>query len=250
MDEVLDLNPQQRAELFSATAQRTGIGAVVVEKDFWVCWMLRELFGLPIIGDHLLFKGGTSLSKAFKLIRRFSEDIDISIDRALLGFGGVNEPEAGNSNKEKQRWVDALKLACQKSISTDLLPALDLVIRAKVRSVERWSLKPDPADLDGQTLLFEYPATLSSATAAYIGRAVEIEMGARADTWPSDVKSIIPNVVEQFPESFREGSCRAKVLSVERTFWEKATVLHAEFHRPLTSQCLPDYRGITTICTS
>jgi predicted nucleotidyltransferase component of viral defense system len=232
MDAVLDLNPQQRAELFSATAQRTGIGAVVVEKDFWVCWTLRELFALPTIGDHLIFKGGTSLSKAFKLIRRFSEDIDVSIDRAFLGFGGTNEPEAGKSNKEKQRRVDALKLACRKKINNDLLPELESAIRAKVRSVESCSVKCDTSDSDGQTLLFEYPLTLSPTDAGYVRRAVKIEMGARADAWPSDVKSVTPYVAEQFPESFKEGSCRIKVLSAERTFWEKATILHAEFHRP------------------
>ncbi|HEV3210896.1 MAG TPA: nucleotidyl transferase AbiEii/AbiGii toxin family protein [Chthoniobacterales bacterium] len=232
MDAVLDLNPQQRAELFSATAQQTGIGAVVVEKDFWVCWTLGELFALPVIGGHLIFKGGTSLSKAFKLIRRFSEDIDVSIDRVFLGFGGTNEPEAGASNKEKQRRVDALKLACQKKINSDLLPALESTIRAKVRAGERWSLKSDASDPDGQTLLFEYPSILSPTSTGYVRRAVKIEMGARADNWPSDIKSVTPYVAELFPESFKEGICRIKVLSAERTFWEKATILHAEFHRP------------------
>ncbi len=69
---------------------------------------MKELFGLPAIGEHLIFKGGTSLSKVFKVIERFSEDIDVSIDRTFLGFGGANEPEAGASNKEKQRRIEAL----------------------------------------------------------------------------------------------------------------------------------------------
>ncbi|HEY1789435.1 MAG TPA: nucleotidyl transferase AbiEii/AbiGii toxin family protein, partial [Verrucomicrobiae bacterium] len=86
--------------------------AQIVEKDFWVCWTLKELFRLPDIGGHLIFKGGTSLSKAFMLIERFSEDIDVSMDRAWLGFGGANEPEAGASNKERQRRIEALKAAC------------------------------------------------------------------------------------------------------------------------------------------
>jgi len=105
MDSVLQLTPEQRGELFIAAAQQSGIDMVVLEKDFWVCWTLKELFGLPTMGEHLIFKGGTSLSKVFKIINRFSEDIDVSIDRGFLGYGGANEPEAGTSNKEKQRRV-------------------------------------------------------------------------------------------------------------------------------------------------
>jgi hypothetical protein len=110
MDTVLQLGQRQRVELFEQTAQQTGFDAVIVEKDFWVCWTLKELFRLPAIGEHLIFKGGTSLSKVFNVIERFSEDIGVSIDRSFLGFGGTNEPEAGASNKEKQRRIDALKV--------------------------------------------------------------------------------------------------------------------------------------------
>jgi predicted nucleotidyltransferase component of viral defense system len=105
---------------------------VIVEKDFWVCWTLKELFQLPAFGEHLIFKGGTSLSKVFKVIERFSEDIDVSMNRGFLGFGGDNEPEKAVSNKEKQRRIEALKVACQKKIGTELLPDLDAAIRAKV----------------------------------------------------------------------------------------------------------------------
>ncbi|HTD65711.1 MAG TPA: nucleotidyl transferase AbiEii/AbiGii toxin family protein [Candidatus Limnocylindria bacterium] len=89
MDSVLQLSPRERAEVFQRTTQQTGFDAVIVEKDFWVCWTLKELFRLPDIGEHLIFKGGTSLSKVFKIIERFSEDIDVSIDRTWLGFGGA-----------------------------------------------------------------------------------------------------------------------------------------------------------------
>jgi hypothetical protein len=129
---VLQLTSKQRAELFEGVALKTGMDAVILEKDFWVCWTLKELFQLPTIGEHLIFKGGTSLSKVFKIIERFSEDIDVSIDRAFLGFGGANEPEAGASNKEKQRRIEALKSACQQQIADELLPMLDAAIKSKV----------------------------------------------------------------------------------------------------------------------
>ena len=232
MDTVLQLSPQQRVQLFEQTAQGTGIEAVIVEKDFWVCWSLKELFGLPGIGEHLIFKGGTSLSKVFKVIERFSEDIDVSIDRGFLGFGGANEPEAGASNKEKQRRIEALKTACQEAIARKLQPALEAAIQAKVGRAEQWSLRSDDEDPDQQTLLFEYPTSFAPEATGYIRRLVKIEMGARADHWPSETKSLTPYVAEQFPRGFKAGSCAVKVLSAERTFWEKATILHAEFHRP------------------
>lgn len=232
MDAVLQLSQRQRIELFEQTAQQTGIEAVIIEKDFWVCWTLQELFQLPTMGEHLIFKGGTSLSKVFKIIERFSEDIDVSIDRGFLGFGGANDPEAGASNKEKQRRIEALRTACQQKIAKELLPALEAAIKAKVRHDEKWSLRSDDEDPDQQTLLFDYPTSFAPDETGYIRRMVKIEMGARADHWPSETKTITPYVAEQFPQGFKAASCTVKVLSAERTFWEKATILHAEFHRP------------------
>ena len=232
MDRILELSPRQRAEVFQQATQATGMDAIIIEKDFWVCWTLKELFRLPEIGEHLIFKGGTSLSKVFKIIERFSEDIDVSIDRAFLGFGGTNEPEAGGSNKEKQRRVEALKEACQQKIATGLHPELDAAIKSKITADQPWSLRNDDEDPDQQTLLFEYPSSFAPAATGYIRRMVKIEMGARADHWPCESKTVTPYVAEQFPQGFREGSCAVKVLSAERTFWEKATILHAEFHRP------------------
>jgi predicted nucleotidyltransferase component of viral defense system len=239
MDTVLQLGPRQRIELFSETARQTGFDAVIVEKDFWVCWTLKELFRLPDIGEHLIFKGGTSLSKVYKIIERFSEDIDISIDRSFLGFGGGNEPEAGTSNKERQRRIEGLKAACQQKIAKELHPALEAVIKAKVRLNETWALRNDTNDPDQQTLLFEYPTSFETNSVGYVRRLVKIEMGARADHWPSENRTITPYVAEQFPRGFKEGSCAVKVLSAERTFWEKATILHAEFHRP-AEKPMPD----------
>ncbi len=232
MDAFAQSSPDDRRDGFVQTAAARQLDPVIVEKDFWVCWTLKELFRLPEIGGHLIFKGGTSLSKVFKVIERFSEDIDVSIDRAFLGFGGANEPEAGASNKEKQRRIEALKAACQHKIADALHPALSAAIQSKVQPNETWSLRNDDEDPDQQTLLFEYPSSFAANSTGYIRRMVKIELGARADHWPCETKSITPYVAEQFPQGFKEGSCEVKVLSAERTFWEKATILHAEFHRP------------------
>ena len=104
---------------------------------------------------------------------------------------------------------------------------------------EKWSLRADDEDPDQQTLIFDYPSSFMPDATGYIRRVVKIEMGARADHWPSETKTITPYVAEQFPKGFQEASCAVKVLSAERTFWEKATILHAEFHRP-TEKALPE----------
>jgi hypothetical protein len=231
MDAFAQANPEHRRNAFVQAAAARRMSPEIVEKDFWVCWTLKELFRLTTIGEHLIFKGGTSLSKVFKVIERFSEDIDVSIDRGFLGFGGANEPEAGASNKEKQRRIEALKTACQQKISGELLRALEAAIRLKVSGDETWSLRPDATDPDQQTLLFDYPSALSVPT-GYVRQTVKIEMGARVDHWPCETRTITPFVAEEFPQGFHEPSAAVKVLSAERTFWEKATILHAEFHRP------------------
>ncbi len=232
MDDFVKLKSEERRLFFEGTASKLYMQPQIVEKDFWVCWTLKELFGLPNIGEHLIFKGGTSLSKVYKVIERFSEDIDVSIDRSFLGFGGEKEPESASSNKEKQRRIEGLKAACQQMIARELLPALESVINAKVRKEENWTLRSDADDPDLQTLLFDYPTSFVSAGTGYVRRMVKIEMGARADHWPCETKTIMPYVAEQFPKGFKQGNCAVKVLSAERTFWEKATILHAEFHRP------------------
>lgn len=192
----------------------------------------QRIVPAPRIGEHLIFKGGTSLSKAYRVIRRFSEDIDVSIDREFLGFAGAEAPEAATSNKVRQRRVDALMAASQQKIRQELQPMLTDAIRQRLGSVKSWSVEFDESDPEGQTLLFHYPSSLPSRASGYIRRSVKIEMGARSDHWPSESKPITPYVAEQFPAGFQEPICMVKVLSAERTFWEKATILHAEYHRP------------------
>ena len=160
MDAFVKRSPEERRIFFEGAAAPLNLAPLMVEKDFWVCWTLKELFRLPVIGEHLIFKGDTSPSKVFPVIERFSEDVDVSIDRGFLGFDGPNEPEAGASNNEKQRHIEALRTACQQSIANGLHPALTAAIRSKLQSSETWSLRGDDEETDGQTLLFEYPPSV------------------------------------------------------------------------------------------
>ena len=97
MSRFIDKTVEEKRIYIEQGALRKGLAPTVIEKDFWVCWILKKLFSLPGLSEHLIFKGGTSLSKIYGLIQRFSEDIDISIDRAFLGFHGEADPLAAKS---------------------------------------------------------------------------------------------------------------------------------------------------------
>ena len=93
MNKVAHLGTAERRSLFREAATLRGIQPAIIEKDFWVCWVLKALFSEPTLKDHLVFKGGTSLSKVYRLIDRFSEDIDLVLDWTLLGYGpGMEDP--------------------------------------------------------------------------------------------------------------------------------------------------------------
>ena len=120
--EVIAAGDDARRDLFLTTAGRLGTAVQNVEKDFWVCWTLDALFnGLPEDTPRLLFKGGTSLSKSFGLIDRFSEDIDITVFRNDLGEAASVEELEALSGKKRRARLDAIKEACQAFIAGPLL---------------------------------------------------------------------------------------------------------------------------------
>ena len=240
MDKVALLPASDRAALFGETGAGRGVANTIIEKDLWVCWTLKRLFGLPQnAAASLVFKGGTSLSKAFGIIRRFSEDIDLSFDRADLGYTGDRDPEKeGLSRKKAGRLIDDLVGDVEKHIAHNLLPALRAAIADELGEPqkEEWSLSID--DADAQTLNFHYPIALSASEyqgMAYITPRVKLELGARGDPWPAEKKVIRPYAAEDFPDFFEDPDTTVTVLSARRTFWEKATALHAEANRPAGS---------------
>jgi len=230
MDVFLTQPVERQRVIYEEAARRLGLSAGSVEKDLWVCWTLRALFRLPSSGPHLTLKGGTSLSKGWKLIDRFSEDIDIVINREFLGFGGADAPEDAPSNKQRGKRLDALMLAAQSHIRNVLGPALEEEVRHLLRSTARWTLEPDADDPGAQTLLFHYPPAMG--TAAYVRPVVKIELGARSDTEPSATPEIVPYLAEVFPDEVRDGRFTVHAVAPERTFWEKVTILHAWYHAP------------------
>ncbi|MBU3742740.1 MAG: nucleotidyl transferase AbiEii/AbiGii toxin family protein [Candidatus Kapabacteria bacterium] len=231
MNTFLQLPIERRSRAFQQVDESMGLQALSVEKDFWVCWALRELFTLPGIGEHLTFKGGTSLSKAWKLIRRFSEDIDLIVDKDALGIGGDAAPDKATSNKQRKARLEALMESCRLWVQGTLQPALAARI-ADALGADGWKLEVDPDMPDGQCLLFHYPSVFPANAAGYVPPQVKIELGARSDDWPHEEKSILPYVIEQFPTLDADAVATVRVLAAERTFWEKACLLHEETFRP------------------
>jgi len=154
MDAIIQLSAAQRAELFSAAAQQLGIGAIIVEKDFWVCWTLRQLFALPELQGHLIFKGGTSLSKVWRIIHRFSEDIDVSLSRDWLGATGERDPESSGTGKQRRKRLEDLSAACAQRIHDVVLPRLRDSVVVSLGDAG-WSIAV--AETDAQSLLFILP---------------------------------------------------------------------------------------------
>lgn len=203
-----------------------------VEKDFWVCMALRDLFSLPG-GEHFTFKGGTSLSKAWGLIDRFSEDIDITVAREAIGFGGDLGPERTTVKKEKKRRLEGIKNACRKLIVSNVQPALRSSFETSIQAGEPWSIATDDADPDLQTLLFAYPTDRGELTPSYVSRIVKLEFGACGDPWPVARREVTSIVAEEFPILFDAPACSVRALLPERTFWEKVMLLHEETFRPV-----------------
>ncbi len=228
MKEIHLLSHEERGPFFELAAYESQKSFAIIEKDYWVVWALERLFSLPQLKNHLTFKGGTSLSKIFGVIERFSEDIDVSIEREFLGFDDSKNPETLPSRKKQQAMLDDLSQACSRYIQDKLLNDLTEAIRTKLKNNEGWKVVID--EDDSQTLLFHYPSI--SPKDGYIRPIVKIEMGARSEHWPVSEHPIQSYAKITLKEKIKEPEVIVRVLDAERTFWEKATILHQYAHLP------------------
>ena len=218
MDKVARLDARERSELFSETATLKNTTPAVVEKDFWVTWVLHRLFRDLELARQLMFKGGTSLSKVYRLIERFSEDIDLILDWRVLD--GEN-PLAERSKTKQDQLNKSINAKAQQYIGTELLrsveTALNGVCGCRVNA-------DDPFVID-----IDYPAAFHDD---YLRSEVRLEIGPLASWLPFENRRIGCYAAEAFPKVFDQRECAIKVIKAERTFWEKATILHHEAHRP------------------
>jgi len=229
----LELPTDERRLYIEQAAVRRNVSPVVLEKDFWVCWLLGVLFESEFAGS-LVFKGGTSLSKAFGVIERFSEDIDLSLSPAFLKL-----PEAGTSRNQANQWMTKAEAACGNSVQTQIQPVMEAAVESVLGKNERtWFEFLTEPSTNSPVLLFHYP-TSQPVGFEYLRRSVKLEFGSLTDQLPTGSHPIRPWIAEVLPDAFRDWQCEVVALEVERSFWEKATILHTEYHRP-TNKPTPD----------
>lgn len=220
---------EDRRDAFLGAAGELGTPEQNIEKDFWVGWTLDALFnGAKGGGPRLLFKGGTSLSKAYGLISRFSEDIDITIFRDDLGEGASVEELEALSGKQRRRRLDAIKAAAQAHVKgamrEQVANQLSAVLESAGLDPKTGRVELDPDDPDQQSLLVWYPK-VTAANEGYIRPAVKIESGAKSALDPNQPAVIRPYVVDVLAEIDLSVPDVTTVIAA-RTFWDKAVILH------------------------
>jgi predicted nucleotidyltransferase component of viral defense system len=197
--------------------------AAVIEKDFWVCWTLNLLNEIPELKGNITFKGGTSLSKAWGLIERFSEDIDIAINRKVFGQEPPHGAENATSNTQRKTRLEELEDKNATFIKEVLLPILHEKIAGHLNPADftlRLIEKGNEVNIE-----FEYPGTLKNELGGLLP-VVLIELVPRADEIPNEERKITPIIYEVFEDLLGEGSFNISTLTPERTFLEKLLFIH------------------------
>ncbi len=238
-----------RLVYFDEVASRRGLRRLIVEKDFWVCFILRLLFEIPDLAGIFIFKGGTSLSKVFNIIMRFSEDIDLSVDPGWLGIDHDNLPDASQSRTQNDKRMERLNATCCEAVKEQIQPNLERAICEVLGSPESCEHHLSfSIEKRSPVLLFHYP-TKEISLQGYVQPQVKLELGSLTDQEPSGIHTATSWVAEEFPDEFKEPEFNVISLEPERTFWEKATILHAEFHRPPEKPMRPHLsRDIYDLC--
>ena len=226
----LELPAGERQVYIDEAAARLGLAPVIVEKDFWVCWLLSILFQSSF-RHAIVFKGGTSLSKVFGVINRFSEDIDLSLAPAFLG---LDEPDAAAvlSKGQASKWMERAESKCTAAVRDTVAPEISAAIQARLGAAERsWLTFEVDAQSHSPVLFFDYPTTQPPAL-DYLKRSVKLEFGSLTDQRPTARHPVRPWIADVLPEALADWQCHVVALDLHRAFWEKATILHAEHHRP------------------
>lgn len=233
MKEVAKLSDKDRTELFQATAVMMGMQPGVIEKDFWVCFMLDHLFHECKYKDAFVFKGGTSLSKSYHVIERFSEDVDLILDWRKIINGEIN-PWEERSNTKQDLFNKQINSEAARFYEQELIPELNRELGEKLGEGE-WILV-DPED--EMVLNFYYPQIFEEE---YLRSCVRLEIGPLAEWMPSHDTIVTPFAAEKYPAVFTQKETSVLTIDVERTFWEKVTILHKIAHFPKEKVLPPRY---------
>ena len=207
---------QERKAIFLDTASALKMNAEMVEKDFWVCWTLNRIFSDEYLNKILCFKGGTSLSKAFHLIERFSEDIDLILDWNTISNGNeIFKSSRNQQNIRNEQLLEDSKVFIANILKEKIEKVVGDICQVKIDSD------------DGNCLQIVYPKGISGS---YLLPYIKLEIGALAAWLPNDTYSIKP-YIDGVADTLRFKEIKVPTIKAERTFWEKATILHSEHFR-------------------
>lgn len=215
MDSFAQKTIKDRRELFFRTSRVVGLNEAIIEKDFWVCWVLDALFSSAQWRDKIIFKGGTSLSKAFHVINRFSEDIDLILDWRQLGVTS-DESWEKRSNTSQDKFCKDINAKAAAYLAQEFAPSF-------AREIEKKLGYKIPVKATGEVVAIEYPRAFSLD---YLRPEIVLEIGPLAEWIPHAPFEINSYAAETFPELFTKRSANVVTILAERTFWEKATILH------------------------
>lgn len=217
------LPKNEKINILQKAGSTIGLLAFAVEKDWWVMQTLTTIFEMEI-GQHLVFKGGTSLSKAWNLIDRFSEDIDLAIDRQFFGY-------EGELSKQK---ISSLRKEANKYLTEVFYPQLMDKFKEKGFNNITWEIvETVNSDQDPIIIILNYNNAVE--VPGYIQPRIQIEIGCRSLREPYTVQSFTSIIDAEYPESdFSQMPVNIPSVNPERTFLEKIFLLHEEFQRPRT----------------
>lgn len=218
----LKIPDNSKKNIYEQIAESTGMSAFAVEKDWWVSRTLEIIFQMPV-AKHLVFKGGTSLSKAWKLIHRFSEDIDLAIDKEIF-----ITPQNNWSNGERSN----LRREAGKYTTGIFFEELQEEFRKKgFKDLVFKVIEAKESDQDPRIIEIYYPNVITSSS-EYILPRVQIEIGCRSLREPFTVQTFGALVDEVYSgRDFANPLFEVSTVNPERTFLEKIFLLHEEFHR-------------------
>lgn len=218
MYKITRFSADERHELFSETAARRGQSPGIIEKDFWVCWVLGLLFGDSEISQQIKFKGGTSLSKVYHLIERFSEDVDLLLDASL--FSDIQLMDESRSAGQQSKINKRLRQASRDYLTDTFVPRLNVLLDGVCTA--------SIADASFNEIRVDYPRSFDEQS---ILPYIVLEIGPMGAMTPSGRFTIQPYAAEEFPKQFKTPQVAVECILAERTFWEKITILHTNAHR-------------------
>ena len=233
MKRIATMSAKARGEIFTEAGVQLGFSPFHVEKDFWVCWTLAALFGDKAAGPNLAFRGGTSLSKGWQCIDRFSEDIDLAINRDWVGAAEtVDLSAAVLSKNQKEKLFKKLRDQCRKTVSEVIVPLLIRDMSAITGDADaRIAVESLESARDPFVVYVNYPGSGLNPPDEYFQSAVKIELSGRAEGVPVEDREIIPYVHAGFPHLASVQTTVIPCVRPDRTFWEKAALLHEQNSR-------------------